>query len=96
MELVEQVKLITNNTNDALISLMLEKAKAEIEAYLKCNYDTKFDNIAVDITVLKINRLGSEGLSSQSSSGASENYIDGYPQEIIRQLNSFKKKWGIM
>lgn len=96
MELKEQVKLITGNTNDDLVSLMLEKAKAEITTYLKCEYDTRFDNIAADIAVLKINRLGSEGLTSQSSSGASESYTDGYPQEILKQLDSFKKKWGVL
>lgn len=96
MELAEQVKLITGNANDGLISLMLDKAKAEIEAYLSLDYDTRYDNIAVDIAVLKINRLGSEGLSSQGYSGASESYIDGFPQEIRVQLDRFKKKWGVL
>lgn len=96
MELVEQVKLITGNSNDSLVSLMLDKTKAEISTYLKSDYDTAFDNIAVDIAVIKINRLGSEGLASQSFSGAGENYIDGYPQEILMQLNSLKKKWGLL
>lgn len=96
MELAEQVKLITGNSNNDLVSLMLDKAKAEISTYIKCDYDNRFDNIAVDIAVLKINRLGSEGLASQSFSGAGENYIDGYPQDILVQLNSFKKKWGVL
>ena len=96
MELKEQVKLITGNADDGLISLMLDKAKAEIESYLNVGYDTKHDNIAVDIAVLKINRLGSEGLSSQGYSGASESYIDGFPQEIRMQLDRFKKKWGAL
>lgn len=96
MELAEQVKLITGNANDGLISLMLDKAKAEIESYLNLDYDTKYDNIAVDIAALKINRLGSEGLSSQGYSGASESYIDGFPQEIRMQLDRFKKKWGAL
>lgn len=96
MELAEQVKLITGNANDGLISLMLDKAKAEIESYLNLDYDTKYDNIAVDIAVLKISRLGSEGLSSQSFSGASESYVEGFPQEIKMQLDRFKKKWGAL
>lgn len=96
MELVDQIKLITGNTNDDLISLMLDKAEAEISAYLNTEYETKFDNLAVDIAVIKINRLGSEGLVSQGYSGASESYIDGYPQEILNQLNRFKRKWGML
>ena len=96
MELTEQVKLISGNTNNDLVGLMLNKAKAEISVYLKLDYDARFDNIAVDIAVLKVNRLGSEGLSSQGYSGASESYIDGYPQEIKMQLDKFKKKWGAL
>ncbi|WP_312047579.1 phage head-tail connector protein [Anaerotignum sp.] len=96
MELKEQVKLITGNINDDLISLVLDKAKAEISAYLNLDYDTRYDNMAVDIAVLKVNRLGCDGLSAQGYSGASESYIDGYPQEIKMQLDKFKKKWGAL
>ena len=96
MELIEQVKLLTNNTNEQLISLLLEKAKAEICSYLNMEYSQTFDNITVDIAILKLNRLGAEGLSSQSYSGVSENYIEEYPPYIINQLNRYKKKWGIL
>lgn len=96
MELVEQVKLITGNTNNELIVLMLGKAKSEISAYLGQEYDTKYDNIAVDIAVVKLNRLGAEGLASQGYSGASETYLEGYPKEIMQQLDGFKRKWGML
>lgn len=96
MELIEQVKLLTNNTNEQLISLLLEKAKAEICSYLNVEYSQDFDNITVDIAILKLNRLGAEGLSSQSYSGVSENYIEEYPPYIINQLNRYKKKWGML
>ena len=96
MELKEQVKLLTGNTNEDLISLILEKAKAEIVDYVKQDYNTRFDNLAVDIAVIKINRLGSEGLSSQGYSGVTENYLDGYPQDILNRLNNIKKRWGMV
>lgn len=96
MELKEQVKLLTGNTNEDLISLILEKAKAEIADYAKQDYNTRFDNLAVDIAVIKINRLGSEGLSSQGYSGVTENYLDGYPQDILNRLNNIKKRWGMV
>lgn len=96
MDLVSQVKLITNNSNDELVSLMLEKAKAEICNYLNDKYKQEFDNVAVDIAVIKINRLGAEGLNSQSYSGVSENYMETYPAYITKQLDRYKKKWGIL
>lgn len=95
MTLEQQISLLTGNTNLALISLILEKVKAEISIYLNQEYNEKFNNAAVDMAVIKINRLGTEGLQSQSYSGVSENYNEDYPEYILKQLNSFKKKWGM-
>lgn len=96
IDLVEQVKILTKNNDITLISLILDKVKAEISVYLGQDYTDKFDNIAVDMAVIKINRLGSEGLSSQGYSGVSESYTDEYPHYILKQLNRFKKKWGMV
>ncbi len=47
--------------------------------------------IAEKIAIIKLNRLNTEGLSSQSFSGVSESYIDGYPAEIKAVLNRKRK-----
>lgn len=96
MELEKQIKLISGCTNDDLVSLMLEKARKEICIYLKSDYSIAYDNIAVDMAVYKLNRMGTEGLNSQSYSGVSESYSEGYPQYITDQLNTFKKRWGML
>ncbi|MCI1959695.1 MAG: hypothetical protein LKJ25_08760 [Clostridia bacterium] len=96
MELEEQIRLLTGNTNNELISLIISKCKDEISAYTKKEYMTNFDNVCVDMAVIKLNRIGTEGLSTQGYSGVSESYIDGYPAEIMKQLDSFKKKWGAL
>nr|DAR99050.1 MAG TPA: PORTAL PROTEIN, 15 PROTEIN, HEAD PROTEIN, VIRAL INFECTION, TAILED.2A [Caudoviricetes sp.] len=38
-----------------------------------------------------MNRINAEGLSSQSYSGNSESYIDGYPADILAALNRKRK-----
>lgn len=103
MDILEQVKILSSNTNEALISLLIDKTKIEISEYTKISFDENnaaMQNVLSDIVVIKLNRLGTEGLSSQSYSGVSESYIDEYPQSIIKQLNSIKysnsKKWGIL
>ena len=96
MTLEEQIILLTGRTDSALISLILEKVKQEISTYLKQEYNDKFNNVAVDMAIVKLNRLKTEGLTSQSYSGVSESYTDDYPEYILKQLNSFKKKWGIV
>lgn len=92
MNPLEQVKLLTNQTNEALISLTLDKARQEIEGYLKREYVPAFDNVLVDIAIVKLNRIGTEGLVSQGYSGVSESYADQYPAYILRQLEGFRKK----
>ena len=100
---LEQIKLLSGNTNEALISLIIDKTMIEISDYRKMDFDIcneRMTNVLVDMAVVKLNRFGTEGLSSQSYSGVSESYIDEYPHYILKQLNSIKysknKKWGIL
>ena len=103
MDILEQIKILSGNTNEALISLLIDKTKIEISDYTKISFDesnTSMVNVLTDIVVIKLNRFGTEGLSSQSYSGVSESYINEYPQSIIKQLDSIKysssKRWGIL
>lgn len=41
------------------------------------------------MVVFRYNRLGTEGLNSESYSGASYNYSDGYPDDIMKALDRF-------
>jgi len=43
------------------------------------------------MVLVKWNRLGAEGLGSESFSGVSNNYIDGYPANITAALNNYRK-----
>lgn len=95
-KLVLQVKKLTGKTDIDLIQLLIDKAKCEVELEVKKPYDSTMDNVIVDIAVVKLNKLGNEGLSSTSASGMSDNYLDGYPISIIRQLNSLKGKVKIL
>lgn len=96
--LIEEVKLLTSKTDDNLISLILKKTIKEVEMYTNQKYNEKFNNVVVDIAIIKLNKLGTEGLISQSYSGVSESYIDNYPTYILNQLNKLKNKkgWGIL
>lgn len=71
-----------SNYSDALISLKYKQSLAEVENYCKRAADEMMEYAAQEITVIKLNRMGSEGSNSQSYSGVSESYIDGYPANI--------------
>lgn len=93
--MVEQVKLLLGasavNFTDAQIELALRLALAEVEAYCNRDADAVLELMAVRIADIKLKTAGAEGLASQSMSGVSETYIDGYPQDILAVLNRKRK-----
>lgn len=84
--MIEEIKLLLGdaaaNHSDAQIALAYKMALAEVEEYCKRDADATLELVAEQIAVIKLNRIGTEGLANQSYSGVSESYIDGYPAEI--------------
>lgn len=92
--MLEKIKIcLTNNTyTDDLINLFIDDTTKEVKIY--CNredIDVELESIIRKIVIIKLNRMNSEGLSSQSYSGVSESFIDGYPQDVIAVLNRKRK-----
>ena len=97
--MIEEIKILLGdaaaNFSDALIGLCLKQAMAEVEGYCGRALDTELEIIAERIAIIKLNRINTEGLTSQSFSGVSENYLDGYPADIKAVLNR-KRKLKVM
>lgn len=93
--MIEEIKLMlgdaASNYTDAQISLALKLALAEVEAFCKREADSVLELCAERIAIIKLNRMNSEGLASQSFSGVSESYIDGYPADIQAILKGKRK-----
>lgn len=93
--MIEEIKLMLGEAatkyTDAQISLALKLATAEVETYCNRELDTILELMAQQIAVIKLNRANTEGLASQGYSGVSENYINGYPAEIVAVLNQKRK-----
>ena len=93
--MIEEVKLLlgdaASNYSDAQIGLALKMAIAEVEDYTHRELDYSLQLIAERIAIIKLNRIGTEGLNSMSVSGMSESYINGYPADILATLNSKRK-----
>ena len=93
--MIEEIKLLlgeaASSFSDAQISLALKMAIFEVEDYCNREVDTTLELIAERIAVIKLNRINTEGLSSQSFSGVSESYIDGSPADIQAVLNRKRK-----
>ena len=93
--MIEEIKLLLGDAavdySEAQINLALKMAISEVEEYCNRELDAALELIAEKIAVIKLNRMNTEGLASQSYSGVSESYIDGYPQEILTVLNRKRK-----
>lgn len=93
--MTENIRLMLGNSasnySDAQIEFAYRRAVNEIETYCKRQLDVELAMVAEEIAVIKLNRMGTEGLSNQSYSGVSESYIDGYPDTIKKILNSKRK-----
>lgn len=93
--MIEEIKLMlgdaASNYSDAQIGLCYKLALAEVEDYCGREADTTLELMAEQIAIIKLNRIGTEGITAQSYSGVSESYIDGYPSEIVAVLNRKRK-----
>ena len=93
--MLDKLKLLLNikdDTIDELLTILIALCKEE--AYTYCNldeYDEKLDAIVIQMVIEKYNRIGSEGTTSQSSSGASANYDSFYSEKVVRLLNKHRK-----
>lgn len=93
--MIEEIKLLlgdaASNYSDALIGLCLKQALAEVEAFCNRALDYELETVAQRIAIIKLYRINTEGLASQSMSGVSESYINGYPADILAVLKRKRK-----
>lgn len=93
--MIEEIKVLlgdaASNYTDSQIGLCAKMALAEVEGYCGRTADYELEIVAEKIAIIKLNRMNTEGLSSQSYSGVSQSYIDGYPADILAVLKRKRK-----
>lgn len=80
-----------SNYTDAQINLCIKNARLEVKSYCARELDEELEICAQKIAIIMLNRMNSEGIASQSYSGVSESYIDGYPADVLAVLNRKRK-----
>lgn len=97
--MVKDIKIMlgdaASNFSDELIELCYKHAITEIKEYCNRELDDSLEMVADSMAIVKLNRINTEGLSSQGFSGVTESYIDGYPAEIMAVLNR-KRRLKVM
>ena len=88
-EILTAVKLRpgADTLSEDLLKDIIQDSIYEVIEYTKTEELSNLaKSLVKDITIYKINRLGSEGVSSESFSGTSQSFIDGYPAEIKKKI----------
>ena len=97
MEKLLKVKLLlgiaaNDATKDNLLTMLIDDAVVEVIDY--CNlkqYNTNLDSTVVKMVTQNYNKISNQGIASQSYSGVSETYVDGYSADVMAQLNKNRR-----
>lgn len=95
--MLDKVKIrlsITDNDRDLLLTDLIEDATEDLKEYTNAPnlvIDEKVERIIKELVVIKFNKLGAEGLSSESVNGHSQTFIDGLPQDLKRKILRLRK-----
>ncbi|MGL4730331.1 MAG: phage head-tail connector protein [Clostridium sp.] len=93
--LLEKIKRRSNaasNQSDQLIIDLIEETENEILEYINLDEIPKgLEGTLIELIITKCNRLGSEGIASESFSGVSQSYIDDWSKETKKKLKRFRK-----
>ena len=92
--MLEKVKIllgISDDTKDDLLTLLIEQATEEAITYTHQDNAEDLNTAISKMVVYNYNRIGTEGLDSESYTGASYSYSTDYPDAIMRILKSKRK-----
>ncbi|WGX77596.1 phage head-tail connector protein (plasmid) [Paraclostridium bifermentans] len=81
-----------SNQPDTLLNDLIEETQEDLKGYLnREDIPVALNSTLLELIVIKCNRLGTEGISSESFSGVSTSYIDGFSKDVVRKLNRYRK-----
>ena len=92
--MLENIKLllgISSTEKDALLILLIQQAEDEAKDFTHREDICELQSTIEKMVVYNYNRLGTEGLNSESYSGVSYNYTTDYPEPILKMLKRYRK-----
>lgn len=96
-EILQSLKLrpgISNFSDELLKDLILDSFN-DVAEYINLTLGEEMPlgciSIIKELVVIKINKLGSEGISSESHEGISQSFIEGIPSDIKMKLRRYRK-----
>lgn len=99
-EILSSIKLrpgISVNSDELLKDLIKDSIQ-DVKDFINYSDEEELPcgciSIVKELVIIKCNRLGTEGLSSQNVGGASESYLNDIPKPLKKQLYRYRKiRW---
>lgn len=97
--MLERIKLLLNVTGeDKLIEELIELTRSKVLAYIsEKEIPKELEFIIIELTVNRYNRIGSEGIKTESIDGKAQTYegdIEAYYPILDDYIEENKKKTG--
>lgn len=87
---IEKLKKLTGESDEDLLSLLLEDAKEFVLSYTnRTELPTALQKTVRDLAVIALNRMGTEGEASRSEGGESYSFEDA-PKQIYSVLDRWR------
>lgn len=83
------------NIDRELLKILISDAMIEVKNYINFSEMVSLPEqcrpMVKTLVLIRVNKLGSEGISSTSQSGITENYIEDLPGDLRRQLRKMRR-----
>lgn len=92
MDILKTLQGLLGVSEAGKLASLITLCELDFKSY--CNRDdvpSAADGVILAMVQQRYNRLGAEGLNSQSFNGVNENYINGYDTATVSLLNKFRK-----
>ncbi|WP_076236712.1 phage head-tail connector protein [Clostridium botulinum] len=92
--MLENLKLlldINDNKQDAKLNYIIKMCTRKILDY--CDREVLIngmEDLIIEFSILRYNRLGTEGIKSEQYNEVSNNFSDNIPKDLKKQLNKYK------
>ena len=96
-EILQSLKLRPgiSNFSDELLKDLISDSFNDVAEYINLTLSEAMPlgciSIIKELVVIKINKLGSEGISSESHEGISQSFIEGIPSDVKMKLRRYRK-----
>ena len=92
--LVERLKerLDENESSDDKLQAIIDDVTLEVLADTnQSKLNAQLESAVISLSVIAVNRLGTEGLASEGYSGVSTSYLDDVPPRVASILNANRR-----